>query len=57
LIAAGVKGHGIHAATITIAGSVPRGTPFDPDKIAELFWTAHTDPADVWQTAYRFTGA
>jgi NAD(P)-dependent dehydrogenase (short-subunit alcohol dehydrogenase family) len=28
-----------------------------PDDIAELFWTAHTDPADAWQTEYRFTGA
>ncbi|MGB0091629.1 MAG: hypothetical protein WBP81_03735, partial [Solirubrobacteraceae bacterium] len=57
LIAAGVREDGIHAATITIAGSVVRGTPFDPDNIAELFWTAHTDPTDAWQTEYRFTGA
>jgi NAD(P)-dependent dehydrogenase (short-subunit alcohol dehydrogenase family) len=57
LIAAGVKEYGIHAATITIAGSVVRGTAFDPDTIAELFWTAHTDPTDAWQTEYRFTGA
>jgi hypothetical protein len=57
LIAAGVREHGIHAATVTIAGSVVRGTAFDPDNIAELFWTAHTDPTDAWQTEYRFTGA
>jgi NAD(P)-dependent dehydrogenase (short-subunit alcohol dehydrogenase family) len=56
LIAAGVKDDGIHAATITIAGSVVPGTAFDPDNIAEMFWTAHTDPADAWQTEYRFTG-
>jgi NAD(P)-dependent dehydrogenase (short-subunit alcohol dehydrogenase family) len=56
LIAAGVREDGIHAATITIAGSVVRGTAFDPDNIAELFWTAHTDPSDAWQTEYRFTG-
>ena len=42
---------------VTIAGSVVRGTAFDPDNIAELFWTAHTDPAEAWQTEYRFTGA
>jgi hypothetical protein len=48
---------GIHAATVTIVGSVKPGTDFDPDKIAELFWTAHTDPKDAWQTEYRFTGA
>jgi NAD(P)-dependent dehydrogenase (short-subunit alcohol dehydrogenase family) len=57
LIAAGVQEHGIHAATITIAGSVARGTEFDPDNIAELFWTAHTGPPGAWQTEYRFTGA
>jgi NAD(P)-dependent dehydrogenase (short-subunit alcohol dehydrogenase family) len=57
LVAAGVREDGIHAATITIAGQVVPGTAFDPDKIAELFWTAHTDPTDAWQTEYRFTGA
>jgi NAD(P)-dependent dehydrogenase (short-subunit alcohol dehydrogenase family) len=57
LIAAGVHEDGIHAATITIAGQVVRGTAFDPDNIAELFWTAHTDPPDAWQTEYRFTAA
>ena len=30
LIAAGVQGDGIHAATVTIAGAVVRGTAFDP---------------------------
>ena len=57
LIAAGVQEYGIHAATVTIAGSVVRGTAFDPDNIAELFWTAHTDPPDTRKTEYRFTGA
>jgi NAD(P)-dependent dehydrogenase (short-subunit alcohol dehydrogenase family) len=57
LIAAGVRDDGIHAATVTIAGAVKPGTDFDPDTIAELFWTAHTDAEDDWQTEYRFTGA
>jgi NAD(P)-dependent dehydrogenase (short-subunit alcohol dehydrogenase family) len=57
LIAAGVRDDGIHAATVTVAGAVKPGTDFDPNKIAELFWTAHTDPKDAWQTEYRFTGA
>src|ERR1700733_12303089 len=57
LIAAGVQEDGIHAATVTIAGAVVRGTAFDPDNIAELFWSAHTGPTDAWQTEYRFTGA
>jgi hypothetical protein len=37
--------------------SSSRETDFDPDNIAELFWTAHTDAKDAWQTEYRFTGA
>jgi NAD(P)-dependent dehydrogenase (short-subunit alcohol dehydrogenase family) len=57
LIAAGVAADGIHAATITIDGAVTPGTDFDPDQIAELFWTAHTDPEAAWKTEYRFTGA
>jgi NAD(P)-dependent dehydrogenase (short-subunit alcohol dehydrogenase family) len=56
LIAAGVAEDGIHAATITIVGVVEPGTDFDPGNIAELFWTAHTDSKDAWQTEYRFTG-
>ena len=42
---------------MTVAGAVEPGTDFDPDRIAELFWTAHTDPKDDWKTEYRFTGA
>jgi NAD(P)-dependent dehydrogenase (short-subunit alcohol dehydrogenase family) len=57
LVAAGVAEDGIHAATVTIAGAVKPGTAFDPDNIAELFWTAHTDSTDAWKTEYRFTGA
>jgi NAD(P)-dependent dehydrogenase (short-subunit alcohol dehydrogenase family) len=57
LVAAGVAAGGIHAATVTIVGAVKPGTDFDPDDIAELFWTAHTDPKDAWKTEYRFTGA
>jgi NAD(P)-dependent dehydrogenase (short-subunit alcohol dehydrogenase family) len=49
--------YAVHAATITITGVVKPGTAFDPDKIAELFWTAHTAASDAWQTEYRFTGA
>jgi NAD(P)-dependent dehydrogenase (short-subunit alcohol dehydrogenase family) len=57
LVAAGVAEDGIHAATVTIVGAVKPGTDFDPDDIAALFWTAHTDPKDAWKTEYRFTGA
>src|SRR4029077_8909688 len=57
LIAAGGGEGGIPAAPVTIGGAVKPGTDFDPDNIAELFWTAHSDSKDAWQTEYRFTGA
>lgn len=36
-----LKDAGIHAATVTIGGLVRPGTAFDPDKIAEAYWTLH----------------
>ncbi len=41
---------GIHVATVTIAGYVQSGTHFDPDKIAEAYWTLHRQPAGSWET-------
>ena len=35
---------GVHAATVTICGTVAPGTPFDPDRIAEAFWQLHAQP-------------
>ena len=57
LLAAELGGDGVHAASVTIAGQVAPGTAFDPDSIAELFWTAHTDGPDEWLAEYRFEAA
>jgi NAD(P)-dependent dehydrogenase (short-subunit alcohol dehydrogenase family) len=54
LVAAEVGGDGVHAASVTIVGQVAPGTAFDPNNIAELFWTAHSDGADDWLVEYRF---
>jgi len=54
LIAAEVGADGVHAASITIVGQVAPGTAFDPNNIAELFWTAHADGPDEWLAEYRF---
>ncbi len=43
-------------ATVTIAGQVARGTPFDPDRIAERFWQI-VQSSDDWQSEFRFEGA
>jgi NAD(P)-dependent dehydrogenase (short-subunit alcohol dehydrogenase family) len=39
-----LESEGIQVATVTIAGYVQPGTHFDPDRIAEAFWTLHSQP-------------
>jgi short-subunit dehydrogenase len=39
-----LKDVGIHVATVTICGLVKPGTAFDPDRIAEAYWTLHAQP-------------
>lgn len=39
---------GVHVATVTIAGTVAPGGPFDPDLIAEHFTALHEEPANAW---------
>ncbi len=43
---------GVHAGTVTVAGMIKPGTPFAPERIAEIFWRMHEDrcggkPAEV----------
>ncbi len=46
---------GIRVATLTIAGQIAEGTPFDPARIAERYWeVVQTD--GPWQAEFRFTG-
>jgi len=40
-LAAELGPQGIHVATVTICGFVKPGTHFDPDKIAEAYWTLY----------------
>ena len=43
VLAAELAADDVRVATVTIAGTVARGTPFDPEVIAGLFWEAHVD--------------
>jgi short-subunit dehydrogenase len=46
---------GVRVASLTIAGQIVAGTPFDPTHIAERYWeVVHSD--GPWQAEYRFTG-
>jgi short-subunit dehydrogenase len=46
---------GVRVATITIAGQIAPGTAFDPDQIAETYWSI-VQSSDDWQTEFRFEG-
>lgn len=47
---------GVHVATVTVAGQVAPGTPFDPDDIAGHYWRLHTQPRAEWEHELVFTG-
>jgi short-subunit dehydrogenase len=46
----------VRVASITIAGPVAPGTPFDPNRIAERYWQIVHSDGD-WQSEFRFEGS
>lgn len=53
-LAAELKPFGIHVATVTIMGSIQKGTHFDPDVIAEEFWKLHVQSPNEFETEVFF---
>jgi NAD(P)-dependent dehydrogenase (short-subunit alcohol dehydrogenase family) len=51
-----LKSDGIRAMSLTVAGTVQPGTPFDPDLIADAFFEAASTPDNEWRTEIRYTG-
>jgi NAD(P)-dependent dehydrogenase (short-subunit alcohol dehydrogenase family) len=47
---------GVHAATVTIAGQLQPGTPFDPDRVALAFRALHADPPENFRSEIIFRG-
>jgi NAD(P)-dependent dehydrogenase (short-subunit alcohol dehydrogenase family) len=47
---------GLHAGSVTVAGQVAPGTPFDPDRIAQAFWDFHQDPPGAFRAEILFRG-
>jgi short-subunit dehydrogenase len=45
----------IHVASVTVSGRVAPGTEFDPDLIADTYWTIHTEPRGQWKSVYPFS--
>jgi NADP-dependent 3-hydroxy acid dehydrogenase YdfG len=46
----------IRAMSLTVAGTVKEGTPFDPSYIADAIYDAGQTDSDFWDTEIRFTG-
>jgi hypothetical protein len=55
MLGADLEPDGIRVATLTIAGQIVAGTPFDPARIAERYWDVVRSD-DPWQAEFRFTG-
>jgi NAD(P)-dependent dehydrogenase (short-subunit alcohol dehydrogenase family) len=47
---------GVHIATVTVGGPVAPGTAFDPDDIADVYWTLHRQGKPEWQRELVFDG-
>jgi NAD(P)-dependent dehydrogenase (short-subunit alcohol dehydrogenase family) len=56
LLAKSYEPAGIHVATVTVAGYVAPGTAFDPNGIAEHYWSLHSQPAGAWEREIVHTG-
>lgn len=46
---------GVHVAEVRVDGPVAPGTPFDPDDIAEHYWTLHTQEPANWSRQIAHT--
>lgn len=46
----------IHVAQVTIGGPIAPGTAFDPDVIAEAYWTLHAQATTEWTPEIVFNG-
>jgi short-subunit dehydrogenase len=51
-----LRPEGIRVGTVTILGMVKTGTPFDPEKIADVFWSLHEDRAYALGAEVQFSG-
>ena len=55
LLGAELSDAGVRLASVTIAGQITPGTPFDPDRIPETYWTI-VQSDNGWQSEFRFEG-
>ncbi len=48
-MAPALEADGIHCTTVTVDGAIAPGGAFDPELIAEQFWSVHQRPRAQWQ--------
>jgi NAD(P)-dependent dehydrogenase (short-subunit alcohol dehydrogenase family) len=53
---AALRPKGIRAVSLTVNGTLRRGTAFDPDRVAEAIHGAVTQPEDEWQVEVTYRG-
>jgi NAD(P)-dependent dehydrogenase (short-subunit alcohol dehydrogenase family) len=53
-LAGELEPEGIHVATVTICGMVKPGTRFDPDAIADVYYTLYTQEPGKWEREVVF---
>jgi NADP-dependent 3-hydroxy acid dehydrogenase YdfG len=51
-----LRGDGIRAASVTVNGTLARGTAFDPDRVADALYAAAHQPEDAWHTEVPYNG-
>jgi len=56
-LATELEPEGIHVGLVSVMGVIEPGTAFDPDAIAEAYWSLHAEPRGQWQAEVRFQGS
>lgn len=45
---------GVQVATVAIHGTMAKGTPYDPDLVADAYWRLHQRPPSEWRPDFHF---
>src|SRR3954452_23587246 len=55
-IDATLRGDGIRAVSVTVNGTLQKGTAFDPDHVADALFAASRQPEESWRTEIPYDG-
>ena len=51
-----MRGEGVRAVTLTVNGTLERGTAFDPDRVADAVHAAVNRPEEQWEVEVAYDG-